>query len=81
MTASKFHEILDPDYHTTSPEFDVRLEDIIGAADLSRRGRSSSDTSADGNRSSGSGDRHQDQARDVQMPSKRLSRIFALTRK
>jgi len=42
---SKFTELLDPDYQTTSPKDDVRLEDIIGSAEMSR-GRQSSGTSS-----------------------------------
>jgi len=45
---SKFTEHLDPSYRTTSPESDVRLEDIIGAADLSTRGRAASSGSSNG---------------------------------
>jgi len=84
MTSSKFTEILDPDFRTTSPESDVRLEDIIGAADMTTvRGRTSSETSADSNssRSSrlGSGDRLDEKS--TQLPLKRRSRIFSLSKR
>lgn len=48
---SKFTEILDDSYRTTSPESDVQLEDLINGADWSR-GRSSSEASSGSNSSS-----------------------------
>lgn len=50
---SKFTELLDDSYRTTSPESDVRLEDIISTANFDMtRGRTSSDVSSGTNSSS-----------------------------
>lgn len=51
---SKFTEILEPGFQSTSPRADVRLEDIIGAADLSQRARTSSEASSRSESSSSS---------------------------
>ncbi|KIV85535.1 hypothetical protein PV11_01220 [Exophiala sideris] len=67
---SKFTEILDPEYHTTSPQDDVRLEDIIAATDISYRGRTSSDTSSRSASSSSGSDRVEEKSR------KRLSKLL-----
>lgn len=47
---SRFREILDDDFQTTSPESDVKLEDILNASvDLSSsRSRTSSEDSGSG---------------------------------
>ncbi|EXJ72107.1 uncharacterized protein A1O5_04611 [Cladophialophora psammophila CBS 110553] len=70
---SKFTEILDPQYHTTSPQDDVRLEDIIGAADMSSRGRTPSEASSTSPSSScAEGDQIDEKPR-----RKRLSRLLS----
>ncbi|KIW57287.1 hypothetical protein PV05_05855 [Exophiala xenobiotica] len=66
---SKFTEILDPEYQTSSPQDDVRLEDIIAATHMSYRARTSSETSSRST-SSSSGDRPEEKTR------KRLSRLL-----
>lgn len=68
--ASKFTEILEPGFQSTSPQDDVRLEDIIGAADMSNRGRTSSEASSRSFSSSSAGDRREEKGR------KRLSRLL-----
>ena len=45
MTASKFYEVLDGDFQSTSPKDDVRLEDVIAQSEASSRTRSPSATS------------------------------------
>ncbi len=67
---SKFTEILDPESHIASPRDDVRLEDIIGAADMSSRGRTSSGTSSR-SASSSSGEQVMEEK-----TRKRLSRLL-----
>jgi hypothetical protein len=67
--ASKFTEILEPGFQSTSPKSDVRLEDIIGAADLSQRARTSSEASSRST-SSSNGDRIGEKSR------KRLSKLL-----
>jgi len=67
---SKFTEILDPEvYQTSSPQDDVRLEDIIAATHISYRARTSSEISSR-SASSSSGDRPEEKTR------KRLSRLL-----
>ncbi|KEF61562.1 uncharacterized protein A1O9_03129 [Exophiala aquamarina CBS 119918] len=66
---SKFTEILDPGFQSTSPKSDVRLEDIIGAAELSQRARTSSEASSR-SASSSSADRMGEKSR------RRLSKLL-----
>ncbi|KIX98093.1 uncharacterized protein Z520_06173 [Fonsecaea multimorphosa CBS 102226] len=70
---SKFTEILDPQYQTTSPQDDVRLEDIIGAVSMSIRDRTSSEASSTSpSSSSADGDHTEEKPR-----RKRLSRLLS----
>jgi hypothetical protein len=82
---SKFHEILDDDYRTTSPECDVKLEDIIGAADLSvssARSRTSSEISNGSNSSTESVNYIANPTRtDATKANKRRSRLLSLGRR
>ncbi|KIW47347.1 uncharacterized protein PV06_00048 [Exophiala oligosperma] len=72
--SSKFTEILDEGYQTSSPQDDVRLEDIIAATNMSYRGRTSSETSSRSASSSNSGSPDE-------KPRKRLSRLLLPTGK
>ncbi|KIV91102.1 hypothetical protein PV10_05682 [Exophiala mesophila] len=67
--SSKFTEHLEPGFKSTSPHSDVRLEDIIGAVDLSKRHRTSSEASSRST-SSSSSDRAEVKGR------KRLSKLL-----
>ncbi|EXJ86534.1 hypothetical protein A1O3_03485 [Capronia epimyces CBS 606.96] len=70
---SKFTEILDSGFQSTSPQDDVRLEDIIGCATLPPRGRTSSETSSR-SASSSSNEGTEEKSR------KRLSRLLIVKR-
>jgi hypothetical protein len=76
MSASKFTEILDSQYQSTSPQSDVRLEDLIAASDLSGRGRTSSETSS-GSDYSNQG-RHNSGDRTEEKSKQRLSRLLSI---
>lgn len=78
---SKFTEILDPEFQSTSPHCDVRLEDIIAASDLSNRGRTSSETSSASESSPSRSSRFNSGDRIDQKRSGRLSRIFSVTKR
>ena len=69
---SKFTEMLDPERQTTSPQDDVRLEDIIGAAEMSRGRASSGGSSRSTGSSSGDSDLSEQKPR-----RKRLSRLLS----
>ncbi|ETI23308.1 hypothetical protein G647_05108 [Cladophialophora carrionii CBS 160.54] len=69
---SKFTEILEPGYQTTSPQDDVRLEDIIGAANMSRSRESSEASSRSTSSSSGDSEPVEEKPR-----RKRLSRLLS----
>ncbi|KIX10439.1 uncharacterized protein Z518_01521 [Rhinocladiella mackenziei CBS 650.93] len=69
--SSKFTEILDPGFQTTFPQTDVRLEDIIGDADLTSRGRTSFGTSSRSASSISGGERDEKKTR------KRLPKILS----
>ncbi|KIW75822.1 hypothetical protein Z517_10567 [Fonsecaea pedrosoi CBS 271.37] len=73
---SKFTEILDPQYQTTSPQDDVRLEDIIGAANMSVRDRTSSEASSTSHSSSSASSSDSDRIEEKQR-RKRLSRLLS----
>jgi len=68
---SKFTEILEPGYQTTSPQDDVRLEDII-AAEMARSRHSSEGSSRSASSSSGDSDRIAEKPK-----RKRLSRLLS----
>ena len=78
MPSSKFTEILDPDFQSTSPKADARLEDLIAATKASGRGRTPSETSSQSESSSGSrthsGDRIDEKPR-------RLSRLLSIAKR
>jgi hypothetical protein len=75
---SKFVEVLDKDLHTSSPQLDVRLEDILAQSDLSSRARSTSGSSVE---SSSSENLIKGRSPQIQkaVSSKRRPRIFSLT--
>lgn len=77
MAPSKFTEILDPeDHYCTSPQSDVRLEDILAATDLQNRGRTPSETSTSSRESrQNSGERAEKKTR------QRLSRLLSISKK
>lgn len=78
MPTSKFTEVLDIQYQSTSPQSDANLEDLIAASQLSSssRGRTSSDGSS---RSSGSSNGSHERTEE-NVKSKRLSRLFSVKR-
>lgn len=75
--------MLDDSYQTTSPDYDVRLEDIVEAADFDKynasRSRTSSDVSASSNNSSES--LASPTSNDTSKKTKRMSRILTLGRR
>lgn len=72
---SKFTELLDDTYRTTSPESDVRLEDLINMATFDmNRGRTSSEASSASN--SSSENLSSTMSNDSSKKTKRMSRIF-----
>lgn len=76
MPASKFTEIMDPEAHYTSPQSDVRLEDILAATDTHNRGRAPSETSNSSQDSrQNSGDRNENKTK------QRLSRLLSISKK
>ena len=79
MPSSKFTEILDPQFQSTSLKSDVRLEDLIAASDTSGRGRTSSETSSRSESSSGS--RTQSGDRTEAKRKQRLSRLLSIAKR
>jgi hypothetical protein len=77
MAPSKFTEIMEPeDHYCTSPQSDVRLEDILAATDLHNRGRTPSETSNSSRDSrQNSGDRVDNKTK------QRLSRLLSISKK
>jgi hypothetical protein len=73
MSSSKFTEIMDPEFHCTSPKSDVRLEDILAATESSHRGRTPSETS-----NSSEGSRHNSGDRTEGKTKHRLSRLLTI---
>ncbi|ETN40713.1 uncharacterized protein HMPREF1541_04993 [Cyphellophora europaea CBS 101466] len=74
MSASKFTEIMDPQFHCTSPNSDVRLEDILAATESHSRGRTPSETS-----SNASGESRQNSGERTENKTKqRLSRLLSI---
>lgn len=75
---SKFVEVLDPDFQTTSPQLDVRLEDIIAESERYSRARSTSGSSLESSSS-------ENLSKGSQSPSKRKSKrrsmLYNLTRR
>lgn len=79
MAFSKFTEVLDCNYQSTSPQSDVRLEDLIPAPDLSGRGRTSSGASY---RSESSYESRQNSGeRTEEKTKRRVSRLLSLTKR
>lgn len=74
---SKFTEMLDGTYQTTS-DYDVRLEDIVGTATFnSSRSRTSSEASSTSNSSS---ENLSSSPGEPNKKSKRMSRVFTFGR-
>ncbi len=78
MTSSKFVEHLERDFQSTSPQLDVRLEDIIAESDLSSRARSTSGSSSGSSTSVNLGKDPSHPTEKVVSP-KRRSRMFSLS--
>ena len=76
MPSSKFTEILDPNFQSTSPRSDVRLEDIIAATEA--RGRTSSETSS---HSESSSDSRQNSGERTEQKPKRRSRFLSISKR
>lgn len=81
--SSKFTEMLDDSFRTTSPDCDVRLEDIVGAANFEKynagRGRTSSEASTGSN--SSSENLSYPTSNDSPKKTRRMSRILNLGRR
>lgn len=80
---SKFTEMLDDSYQTTSPDCDVRLEDIVGAANFEKYNAGRSRTSSEGSAASNSSSENLSSStnNDTAKKSKRMSRILNLGRR
>ncbi len=78
MPSSKFVEHLDPDFQTSSPQLDVRLEDIIAQSELSSRSRSTSGSSVESSPIENLGKEQTSSAEKV-ASSKRRSRMFTFS--
>ena len=76
MPSSKFTEILDPDFQSTSPRSDVRLEDIIALTEA--RGRTCSETSS---HSESSSDSRQNSGERTENKPKRRSRFLSISKR
>ena len=79
MSSSKFTEVLDSQYQSTSPQSDVRLEDLIAASNLSGRGRTSSETSSTSDSSNAS--RQNSGERTEEKTKQRRSRFLSISKR
>jgi len=80
---SKFTEMLDDSYQTTSPDCDVRLEDIVGAADFDKYGAGRSRTSSDASTGSNSSSENLScpASNGTNKKTRRMSRLLNLGRR